>query len=225
MSTALSTLAATAAQAASGSVEIGGIFSDVVFVVFVLTAIAGTVLAIARPWELLGGRFVDKIRVGEAVSSYDFWLGLRGVTSRRRRELRAELRANLWDATQRVGAKEAIAAVGPLRTLAYDSVPERTGPRWGYGVAAGFVALQFFLMGQVLLTTVVVDTAEAAHASRLDVAVTLVPGMTVQYEDTVAGGFSFGASFGPACLVVGLVTFVLVSQPWRLLHRRSAVPA
>ncbi|MBI4944071.1 MAG: hypothetical protein HY830_25295 [Actinobacteria bacterium] len=199
--------------------------STLIFVTFVLTAVAGTVLAIARPWELRGGRFVDKIRVGEAVSSYDFWLGLRGVSGRRRRELRAELRANLWEATQRVGAKEAIAAVGPLRQLAFDSVSEHRGPRWGYGVAAGFVALQVFLTGQVLLTSVVVDTAQAARASRLDVAVTIVPGMTVHYEDTVAGGFSFGTDFGPACLVVGLVVFVLVAQPWRLLHRRSAVPA
>jgi hypothetical protein len=218
-------LVAATTRATSGSIEIGGIFSDVVFVVFVLTVLAGTVLAIARPWELRGGRFVDKIRVGEAVSSYDFWLGLRGVSSRRRRELRAELRANLWEATQRVGVKEAIAAVGPLRQLAFDSVSDRTGPRWGYGVAAGFVALQFFLVGQGLLTLVVVDTAEAARASRLDVPVTLVPGMTVHYEDTVAGGFSFSADFGPACLVVGLVTFILVAQPWRLLHRRSAVAA
>lgn len=225
MSTALTALAATAADATSGSVEIGGTVADLVFVAVVLTAIAGTVLAIARPWELRGGRFVDKIRVGEAVSSYDFWLGLRGVSGRRRRELRAELRANLWEATERVGVKEAIAAVGPLRTLAFDSVPERRGPRWGYGVAAGVVALEVFLMVQVFLATVVADTAQAAGTRQVDVPVTLVPGMTVQYEEVAGGGFTFGTDFGPACLVVGLVVFVLVAQPWRLLHRRAAVPA
>ena len=213
---------AVARGVTTAGVEVGGPVADLVFAAFVLTVIAVVVLWLARPWELRGGRLVDKIRIGEAASSYDFWLSLRGVGGRRRRELRAELRANLWEAAQHVGAKEAIAGVGQLRRLAHDSVPEHRGPRWGYGVAAGFVAVEVFLMAQVFLATVVADAAQAAGARRLDVALTLVPGMSVQYEEVSGGGFSVGTEFGPASLVVAALAFVAFAQPWRLLTRRGA---
>lgn len=200
-----------------------GTAGTVAFLVVVATLLVATPVVIARPWELRGGRFLDKVRIGEAVSSYDFWLGLHGVGGRRRRELRAELRANLWDAAQRVGAREAVRAVGPLRRLAADGVGTVRSPRWGFGLALGLVALEIVVMAQVLVSTVVVDTAEAAGAAKVDVAVTLVPGMRALYEKS-GDGFTFGMTLGPAPFVVAALVFVWVARPW-LLVRRGAVPA
>lgn len=196
--------------------------STLVFPALVLTSIGLVLVGVARPWELPGGSFLDKVRIGEAVSSYDFWLSLRGVGARRRRELRAELRANLWDATGQVGVRQALAAVGPMRRLARDSVAERRGPRWGFGTATALVAAEVFVMFQIFVSTVVVDTAQAARADRLTVPVSLVPGMRTMYESAPGGGFSFSTSFGPVPLVVAAMVFVLVSRPWLLLRRPVA---
>lgn len=79
-----------------------------------VTWVVATVIWAARPWELRGGRFVDKLLIAGAVSRYDFWLGLRGVGGRDRRRYRAELRANLWEAAQGCAAKHAITAVAGI---------------------------------------------------------------------------------------------------------------
>ena len=47
----------------------------------VLTSLALAVALAARARELRGGPLLDKIRVGEAVTSDDFWLSLRGWTA------------------------------------------------------------------------------------------------------------------------------------------------
>jgi hypothetical protein len=198
---------------------------DLTFPALLLVTIVAVAVGLARPWELRGGSFLTKLRIGEAVSGYDFWLSLRGVPSRRRRELRAELRANLWEASQRVGVKRALAAVGPMRRLASESVPQRRSPSWGYGVAAGAVALELVVVAQVLLSLVVADAAQAASVERLDVPVTLFPGMRTVYETLPGGGFSIETSFGPVPLVVGLVVLLVVARPWLLLRRPTRQPA
>ncbi len=197
----------------------------ILFTAMVLVSVLAVTVGLARPWELRGGSFLDKLRVGEAVSSYDFWLSLRGVRGRRRRELRAELRANLWEATQRVGVREAKAAVGSLRRLASESVPQQRSPSWGYGVAAGAVALELVVVAQALVSFVVADAARAASVERLDVPVTLFPGMRTVYETLPGGGFSLETSFGPVPLVVALVVLLVVARPWLLLRRRAPQPA
>lgn len=215
-------LAATPPGPGQGSAGQTGLVSGLVFVAFVLTVLALAIYWVARPWELRGGSFVDKLRIGEAVSSYDFWLSLRGVGTRRRRELRTELRSNLWEAAQQVGARQAISAVGPLRQLAYASVVKPGTPRWGHGVAAGLVALELLVMFQLFISTVVVDTARATKAERADVLITLVPGMRTIYESRPDGGLSFETQFGPAPLVVAAVAFLIASRPWLLLRGRRS---
>ena len=205
----------------SSGVTVGGALGTALFLAVLATALVVTLVVVARPWELRGGRFLDKVRIGEAVSSYDFWLGLRGVGGRRRRELRAELRANLWDATRRVGATEAVRAVGPLRRLAADTAGEALSPRWGLGLAIGLVALEVVVMAQVFLTTVVVDTAQAAGAAKVDVAISLVPGMRALYERS-GDGFTFGMTPGPVPFVLAAVVFVWVARPWLLVRRSPA---
>jgi hypothetical protein len=187
----------------------------------VVTAVGLVVARVARPWELRGGSLIDKLRIGEAVSSYDFWLSWHGVGPRRRRDLRGELRANLWEARQHVGVRQAIAAVGPLRRLASESVPEHRGPRWAFGAAAGLVAIEVFAMFQIFVSTVVVDAAQASQVDRVTVPISLVPGMRTVYESVPNGGFSFQTQFGPSALVVAVAVFVLVARPWLRFGRRA----
>jgi len=209
----------------TAAVPIDGLVAGLGFAALVVTVIAVTVIVLARPWELRGGRLADQLRIADAVSSYDFWLGLRGVHRHRRRELRAELRSNLWEAGQRVGVREAVKALGPLRLLASDAVPERRDPRWGLGVAAGLIALEVVVMFQVFVATVVVDTATATGATRADVAVTLVPGMRAVYERVGDGGLSVGMTPGPLPLVVAVAAFLVVARPWRLSRWTTRTPA
>lgn len=175
---------------------------------------------VGRPWELRGGSLLDRIRVVEAVNNYDFWLSLRGVSGRRRRDLRDELRANLWDATLRIGSKAAVAAVGSTRKLAAGSVAENSGPHWGRGLFAGLVAVESVVMLQVFVATVWADAADAAQVTRLSGGVTLVPGMRVEFEHT-AERLAFDLSLGPISLVIGGLVFLAVAQPWRLVARRA----
>ena len=196
-----------------------------IFAAVVLGTIVAVLVGLARPWELRGGSFLDKLRIGEAVTHYDFWLEMRGVGSRRRRELRAELRANLWEASQRVGAKQALAAVGPLRRLASESVVDRPGPQWARGFTAGAMALGLVVLVEFMASFVVVDAARAASVDRLAVPVTLVPGMHSVYETTPGGGFSIETSFGPTPLVVAVLVLVVVARPWRLLRRHARTAA
>src|SRR5699024_11186186 len=64
-------------------------------------------------------RTTDRIRLEHAVQRYDFWLDMRGVSMRRRRELRRELRTNLAEATADVGMTRAIFGIGSPKELAH----------------------------------------------------------------------------------------------------------
>jgi len=187
----------------------------------VLTIVVALLWAV-RPWELKGGSWLDRLRVGEAVNNYDFWLSVRGVGGRRRRDLRDELRANLWDATARVGSREALKSVGSTRRLAFDSALPPSGPRWGFGLGAGLLALELVVMLQLFAVTVWSDAALAAKVTRLEGPVTLLPGTRATFEQLPSGGFTFGANLGPMSLVVAVLVFVLVARPWRLRSRRPA---
>ena len=211
-----------ATPASEGSVEISGFGGGSVLLLLLLGVLAVAFLATTRPWELRGGALLDKLRIADAALSYDFWLSVQGVGWRARRAAVTELRANLWEAAGSVGAKEAIRALGPLRVLARESVPDAAGPRWGHGASVGVVALEVVVVLQLLLMTVVVDTAQAADVGRVDVPVTLVPGMTANYESS-QDALSFGVDLGPAPLVVGVVAFLVAARPWRLVRRATPV--
>jgi hypothetical protein len=202
----------------------GAVAAPVLLAVLMATPLLAAVVWLSWPGELRGVSLPDRWRIRDAVSRYDFWLGLRGVSARPRRERRAELRANLWEAARRVGARQALATVGPMRTLARDGVLPSTGPRWGVGIFAGLLTLELVVALQVLLTTVVADVADAAGVARVRVPVTLVPGMTAVYERLPGGGISFGASPGPAPLVIAGLVFVTVARPWRLLRSPAGAP-
>ena len=93
---------------------------------------------------------IDRFRIENAVQTYDFWLELRGMRSRRRKEARRELRTNLRDAAADVGVTQALFNIGSPKELAYAMTPEATQrPRWSLGAmwaSLAFVVVVFGLM-------------------------------------------------------------------------------
>lgn len=89
--------------------------------------------------------FMDRARIEWAVLRVDFDLDGR-VPWRRRRQIRAELRSNLSEAAQAVGAKAAVRQLGDLHALAMSYLELYRG-RWDFragsvAAVATYVALQ-----------------------------------------------------------------------------------
>jgi hypothetical protein len=124
-------------------------------------------------------------------------------------------------ATQRVGSRPAVAAVGPTRKLAADAVPDGQGPSWWLGLFVAILTLELVVGLELLLTTVWADAAMASKVAQLDGGITLFPGLQVHYRKLDAGGgFVVGADLGPMPLVVAALAFIGVARPWRLQRRR-----
>lgn len=166
---------------------------------------------------------IDRLRIFRAVQAYDFWLELRGTPWRRRRALRDELRANLGEAGQTVGAREALRAVGPIKALAFETVPAQPNrPRWYVGTVAAAATL-ILVLGALLYTSMVMlETAEAVGAVGQEIRTGIPPWWGVTFVAEIeADGSAFMGGFegGWALLLPSLVVFLLVAQPWRLLRR------
>jgi hypothetical protein len=187
--------------------------------VVLLLALALTACWVARPWQMGGRRWIDQVRVADALMRYDGWLSLRDVPGGRRRDLRDELRANLWEATDRVGSRAAVKALGSLRQMAAEADLGTARPRWARGAVSGLLVLELVVAFQLLLATVWADAAMASHASEVSGPVTLIPGTWMTFARKAGGGFSYGMSTGPLCLVLGAVMFVAVARPWRAFTR------
>lgn len=169
---------------------------------------------------------LDRARIEWAVLSYDFWLDLRGASIRRRRDLRRELRANLRDAAARSGGRGAVAALGSTRRMAAEaSTEDATRPRWTAGAHSAFVALALTMLGTLIAATAWADGVMSADPDRpVSGSVTFLPGSSLEYAP-VGEGFEISFTTGWAPVVVGLVVFVLVARPWRMLTgARLTVP-
>ena len=167
---------------------------------------------------------LDRVRIERAVLAYDWWLDLRGMPWRRRRDLRSELRANLRDAAADTGARAAVASLGSTRQMAAESsVDDPTRPRWAVGVYCGITALMVTLLMALLAGlawadgVMSADPTEPARGS-----VTLLPGSSMEYAP-LADGFAISSSVGWLPVAVGLLTFVMVARPWRTLRSRTVV--
>ena len=173
---------------------------------------------------------LDRLRIESALLRYDFWLEMRGVPGSRRRELRRELRANLGEASADVGTTRALFGIGSPQELAYaatDADPHR--PRWSQG--AIWASLVFGLVLFSLLFTATAFTAgvEASGVTGETVRGWVFPWFGVDFAARVEpdrGGLAVGAG-GSFLQVFGLplLTFVLVSKPWRVLRRRQPASA
>jgi hypothetical protein len=168
---------------------------------------------------------VDRVRIERAVLSYDWWLDLRGTRWRRRRELRAELRANLRDATAHIGSRAAASGLGSTRRMAAEAFPQdATRPRWTAGLQSGLAALGLTLLVALLAGLAWADgVMSAAPDTPVRGSVALLPGSSMEYSP-LADGFTVSTSVGWLPPAVGLLVFVAVARPWRALggHHRDA---
>ncbi len=171
-----------------------------------------------------GLSWLDRLRIGWAGVRYNFWLDLRFVRSKVRRELRRELVANLREAAADVGVSRALANVGSLRTLATEVArPDESQPRWYAGPIAGLAAaagsFALFLAQAATYAEGVLD----ADVDR-EVSSGLFPfpwsQVTVSPGDD---GMSVAAQSGPLPMILALAIGLVVARPWRVLTgRRSA---
>lgn len=167
------------------------------------------------------------LRIWLASLRYDLWLDVRGVSGRRRRDLRRELRANLAEAAGVDGVSPALRGVGSLRRLAADGVvPDPTRPRWRTGLWVGSVVAVVLLMATMLASLAWLDgVIAAAPSAEVEGSLTLLPTTSLAYEPMAGGGF--GVTFAPgwAWLVTGLLAGLLAAAPWRSLTRRTSATA
>jgi hypothetical protein len=167
---------------------------------------------------------LDRARIERAVFAYGSHLEAHGIAGKRRRELRRELRANLFAAASDQGARAAVDSLGSLRGMAAEAGdPDPTRPVWSVAATRG-VAVYAVL--SVLGFLAGVWWAGGARAADPSATVTgpllFFPGSEVTYDPATAGGgmaFEIGVGWGPT--VVALAVFVVVSRPWRLATRRS----
>ncbi|PRY62673.1 hypothetical protein BCF74_104109 [Knoellia remsis] len=166
---------------------------------------------------------IDTLRIESAIQRYDFWLEMRGVAGKRRRELQQELRTNLREASADVGTTRALFGIGSPKQLAHaatETDPSR--PRWSQGAMAAVLTLLVLSTWLALTSLTVLDTADAAQAGG-PVSVSPFPwfGTTFTVEST-AERLALSVT-GMWQLVAGpTLAFLAVAQPWRLLRRKGS---
>lgn len=171
---------------------------------------------------------LDRLRIERAVQVVDTWIG--DLPGRRRRQVRAELRADLLASAEEVGAREAVRRLGPLRRLAAGYLDAEFGdvrprPSWAKGMVWAVAA------ELVLLTALFAGTI--GFSAGLD-AVKLKSGtyrwaplgdLGPHYVETWAGGqfeaFELDLPLPAGILTVALV-FVMGGRMWRTLPLRRA---
>lgn len=168
---------------------------------------------------------LERARIEAAVQSYDLWLDLRGARGRRRRDLRRELRANLVEASARVGAREAVDRLGSTRAMATEAIPIRAGrPRWNVGGVTGVVVFALVVLAELLSALAWTDgVMAAAPAVPAAGSLTLFPGTDLTYSPE-GSGFAVTYALGWLAPAVGALVFVLVARPWRALRRETSGP-
>ncbi len=172
---------------------------------------------------------IDRIRIENAVQRYDFWLELRGVRGRRRREMRRELRTNLAAAGADVGVTKALFGIGSPKQLAFEmSERQAHRPRWSLGVLWATVTAAVLLTAVLCTSAIVLQTVQSTGVVGRDVRTEVLPWIGVEFLTRVEpgqGGLSLGVTGAPWYLLVPLVVLLLVAQPWRpITHRDRAMP-
>lgn len=95
-------------------------------------------------------------------------------------------------------------------------------PRWHSAARAGSAALALTWAAEVLSALAWMQGATAAgSAGSVDTSLPLFPGSRVYYLVTGEGG-SWGWQPGWLCLAAGLLVFLVVARPWRLLSGPAA---
>lgn len=165
----------------------------------------------------------DRVRIELAVQRFDFWLDFRGVARRRRRELRAELRGNLAEATRHKGVGQALHGIGSPRTLAHevaDASPSRA--RWAVGAYAALTVFAVLASAWLFSLIGFAEGVEAAGVDGREVSADLFPWGSEATVEVGDGGARLAMSGSiPAVIWIGsLLALLLAAQPWRSLGRQ-----
>ncbi len=169
----------------------------------------------------------DRVRLSWLSARYDFWLDLKSVPRRVRRDLRQELVANVRDAAADIGVSRAIANVGSTRQLARENVVDgELRSAWSAAITAGLTTIASLVVGFLLLSLYYVEGVLDAGADET-VSSWLFPfyGSQITVEPETTAGFGFEVNPGPLPFIVGLVVFVAVAKPWRSTRRQSVQQA
>lgn len=165
----------------------------------------------------------DRARLWLAVQRYSYWLELRGSPGKERRLLIKELRANLDEAARERGVTQALFGIGSPKQLAYETQPlDPRRPRWNL---AGMWAVTVFALvtySMILCGIAFVEGVEASGAFGRRIEAQIFPWFGTTFMAQVEadrGGLLVGMSHPWPQLVLPLLTFILVAQPWRLLRR------
>ena len=144
---------------------------------------------------------IDRFRIENAVQTYDFWLELRGMRSRRRKEARRELRTNLRDAAADVGVTQALFNIGSPKELAYAMTPEATQrPRWSLGAMWASLAFVVVVFGLMYTASTFTSGVDASGVVGQQVTGFVFPWFGVDYMARVEpgrGGLSVGVWSNP----------------------------
>ncbi len=171
---------------------------------------------------------LDQSRIAWTVSRYDFWMDRRGVPRKVRKGLRHELTANLKEAAAHDGARAAVAALGPPRTLADAAGEAHEGrPRWTYAATMAGLALTVLSYAWMFSLFGFADGVRASGVTGRELAATSFPWGTELTARVEPGqtGFAVGGTLPWVIPVLVLLTFVLAAQPWRPYTHRRASPA
>ena len=141
---------------------------------------------------------IDRFRIENAVQTYDFWLELRGMRSRRRKEARRELRTNLRDAAADVGVTQALFNIGSPKELAYAMTPEATQrPRWSLGAMWASLAFVVVVFGLVYTASTFTSGVDASGVVGQQVTGFVFPWFGVDFMARIEpnrGGLAVGAA-------------------------------
>ena len=157
----------------------------------------------------------DRLRLRVVAARYDLALDGRGVGRRRRRELRRELHANLTDAAQDVGARQALGGVGRMAASVTEDDAE---PRWTTGLAAAALGLLLVLVVELLAAANYIAGALDGGATRASGTLIPFPASDMVVESG-PDRFAVSLGFGWMSVLVPVIAFVLFARPWRLLSR------
>lgn len=167
----------------------------------------------------------DRMRIENAVQTYDFWLEMRGAGTAEYRPLRRELRANLMEAARERGVDAALDGVGSPRELARAVTPlNPIRARWRVGFL--WAVMSFGLIWWTYFFTAIafLDGVKASGVRGHDVRGGVFPWFGSEFFARVdsSGGFSLGGTLGPLLWVIPVVVLLGVAQPWRTLRRRPS---
>ncbi|MGH7764342.1 MAG: hypothetical protein ACREOM_08000 [Candidatus Dormibacteraceae bacterium] len=158
----------------------------------------------------------DRARIELAVHRIDYSLEWR-VSRAKRRQIREELRANLTDAAQQVGAEEAVRRLGDLRALAKSYIGVYRG-RWDFRAGWWAMVITYALIQVLSLAVSFAFSAGVVAGGGHAASYALWSGFGPFAGSASANGYEVTLG-SPAHLALMALAFVVGSAHRQILRR------